>query len=70
MGRTIFALLHLGLFFGLIVYGIVFLVRGESSRGFTILGIMGLYYAFVLHKAVLAEIERRRRLKTTTKKGA
>ena len=53
----------MGLFLGLVVYGIVFLVRGQSDRGFTILGIMGLYYALVLHKAVLAEIERKRRLK-------
>jgi len=63
MGRTLFALLHLGLFLGLVVYGVVLLAQGQSNRGFTILGIMGLYYALVLHKAVLAEIERKRRLK-------
>jgi hypothetical protein len=63
MGRTLFALLHLGLFAGLAVYGVVLLVQGQSNQGFTILGIMGLYYALVLHKAVLAEIERKRRLK-------
>ena len=63
MGRTLFALVHFGLVLGLVVYGVVLLVRGESNRGLTILGIVGLYYALVLHKAVLAEIERKRRLK-------
>jgi len=63
MSRTIFALLHLGLFAGLVVYGIVLLARGDSNQGLTLLGIVGLYYALVLHKAVLAEIERKRRLK-------
>jgi len=63
MGRTVFALVHLGLFAGLVVYGVVLLTRGETNRGFTILAIMGLYYALVLHKAVLAEIDRKRRLK-------
>ncbi|MCX6566227.1 MAG: hypothetical protein NTW38_07360 [Candidatus Aminicenantes bacterium] len=63
MGRTIFAIVHFGLFIGLVVYGVVLLVRGETDKGLTILGIVGLYYALVLHKAVLAEIERKRRLK-------
>lgn len=63
MGGTIVALLHLGLFAGLIGYGLILCARGETSRGLTILGIMGVYYALVLHKAVLAEIERKRRLK-------
>jgi len=63
MGRTIFALFHLALLLGLAAYGIVLLIRGFTSRGFTILGILGLYYALVLHKSVLAEIDRKRRLK-------
>jgi hypothetical protein len=67
MGRTIVALLHLGLFAGLIGYGLVLLARGETSRGLTILGIMAVYYMLVLHKAVVAEIERKRRLKKETR---
>jgi hypothetical protein len=67
MGRTIVALLHLGLFAGLIGYGLILLARGETSRGLTVLVIIGLYYALVLHKAVLAEIERKRRLKKETR---
>jgi len=63
MGKTIFALFHLALIFGLLAYGIVLLVQGQTNRGFTLLGILGLYYALVLHKAVLAEIERKRRSK-------
>jgi hypothetical protein len=63
MGRTLFALLHLGLFAGLVIYGLVLLALGNNGRGFAILGIMGLYYALFLHKAVLEEIERKRRLK-------
>jgi hypothetical protein len=63
MGKTIFALFHLALILGLLAYGIVLLVQGQTNRGFTLLGILGLYYALVLHKAVLAEIERKRRLK-------
>lgn len=63
MGRTLFALFHLGLVCGLVVYGVVLLAQGHSNRGTTLLGIMGLYYVLVLHKAVLAEIERKRRLK-------
>jgi len=67
MSRTIVALLHLGLFAGLIGYGLVLLAQGETSRGLTVLVIIGLYYALVLHKAVLAEIERKRRLKKETR---
>lgn len=67
MGRTIVALLHLGLFAGLIGYGLILLARGETSRGLTVLVIIGLYYALVLHKAVVAEIERKRRLKKETR---
>jgi len=67
MGRTIVALLHLGLFAGLIGYGLILLARGETSRGLMVLVIIGLYYALVLHKAVLAEIERKRRLKKETR---
>ncbi len=63
MGRTIFALVHLGLFIGLAGYGVVLIARGEGNKGFTILGLIGLYYALVLHKAVLAEVDRKRRLK-------
>lgn len=63
MGRTIFALFHLALLLGLAAYALVLLIRGYTTRGFTMLGILGLYYAIVLHKAVLAEIERKRRLK-------
>jgi hypothetical protein len=63
MGGTIVALLHFGLFAGLIGYGVVLCVRGETNRGLLILGIMGVYYALVLHKAVTAEIERKRLLK-------
>ena len=63
MGGTIVALLHFGLFVGLIGYGIVLFARGKTTLGLVILGIMGVYYALALHKAVVAEIERKRRLK-------
>ena len=63
MGRTLFAIFHMALLLGLLAYGLVLLFRGETSRGFTTLAILGLYYAIVIHKAVLAEIERKRRLK-------
>jgi hypothetical protein len=63
MGRTFFALFHLALLLGLLAYGLILLFQRETNRGFTILAVLGLYYALVLHKAVLTEIERKRRLK-------
>ena len=67
MGRTIIALVHLGLFAGLVIYGFVLLAGGRINRGLTVLGLMGAYYALVIHKAVLAEIERKRRLRKENK---
>ena len=65
MGRTIVALVHLGLFAGLVIYGFVLLAG--PTRGLTVLVLMGAYYALVLHKAVLVEIERKRRLRKENK---
>jgi len=69
MGRTLFAVFHLALLLGLLAYGLVLLFQGKTNRGITILAILGLYYAIVIHKAVLAEIERKRRLKKKSDSG-
>jgi hypothetical protein len=50
-----------------VIYGFVLLAGGRINRGLTVLGLMGAYYALVLHKAVLAEIERKRRLRKENK---
>lgn len=59
----IFALVHLVALVGVAGYAIYSLVQGNAVRFATIAVLLAVYYHFVLHKAVLKEIARRRGLK-------
>ena len=63
LGDTIFAVVHLLLIIAVFVYGIVALVQGNVLRFIVVAAGMAVYYFLVLHKAVLKEIDRKRKLK-------
>jgi hypothetical protein len=60
----IFSFLHLGGLLAILGYAVYSLVRGNVSRFALIVVLLALYYHFVLHKAVLKELARRRSLKS------
>ncbi|MDW7760559.1 MAG: hypothetical protein SCM96_07965 [Acidobacteriota bacterium] len=57
----IFAFVHLLGLAAALIYTVLSLVRGETSRGLLLLGILAVYYFLVLHKPVMKEIRRKRR---------
>ncbi len=59
----IFALVHLAALIAILGYAIYALVQGNIVRFAAIVILLAVYYHFVLHKAVLKEIARRRELK-------
>ena len=61
MNDTLFAILHLTALLGILVYAIVSLFGGNTTRGFLLLALLAVYYFLVLHKAVMKEIVRKRR---------
>ena len=63
MGDLIFAFVHLAGLLAVLVYAVYSLVRGNVARFALIIVLLAAYYVFVLHKAVLKEIARRRGLK-------
>jgi uncharacterized membrane protein len=69
LGNTIFAIVHLILLIAILIYAIVSLALGNARRSVVILGCLILYYALVLHKPVVKEIERRRIKKSAAQKG-
>jgi membrane protein implicated in regulation of membrane protease activity len=60
---TIVAFLHLGALLAALAYAIALLVRGNTARAGLILILLAIYYAFLLHPAVMKEIRRKRALK-------
>ncbi len=60
MSDTLFALIHLAVLLGILVYAVHSYLAGHASRGILILALLVVYYFLVLHKAVLKEIARRR----------
>jgi hypothetical protein len=60
---TIFALLHLAALLGVLAYAVLSIVRGNTVRFVLIVVVVGAYYYFVLHPAVLKEMARRRAAK-------
>ena len=60
----VFAIIHLMLFFGLIVYALLSLIRGHMFSGLVLLAFLIAYYFIVLHQAVLKEFRRKKKLKT------
>jgi len=61
LGDTLFALFHLGLLLAIAGYAVVSLVRGNTWRFLVLAAGLVLYYVLVLHSAVKADIERRRK---------
>jgi len=59
----LFAFLHLAALLAALGYAVYTLVRGNTLSFALILILLGAYYYFVLHPAVLKEIARRRRAK-------
>jgi hypothetical protein len=57
----IFAFLHLGALLAALGFAVYSLVRGNVLRFALIVALLGAYYYFVLHPAVLKEIGRRRK---------
>lgn len=58
---TVFALVHLALLAGALVYAVYAIATGHVLRGALLLALLGFYYALVLHSAVRQEISRRRK---------
>ena len=63
MVDLIFALVHVAALVAVLGYAVYGLVQGNVARFAVIILLLALYYHFVLHKAVLKEIARRRELK-------
>ncbi len=59
----IFALVHLAALVAILGYAVYALVQGNVLRFAVIVVLLAVYYHFVLHKAVVKEIARRRELK-------
>jgi len=63
LGDTVFAIAHVLLIIAVFVYGVAALFRGNVLRFIVVTAGLVIYYFLVLHKAVLKEIDRKRRLK-------
>ena len=63
MFQTIVAFLHLGALLVVLAYAFVSLAQGNASRFGLLIVLLGIYYAFLLHPAVVKEIKRKRALK-------
>lgn len=64
LGDTIFAVFHLFLLITVVVYAVIGLVQGNTMRFAVIMAGLVLYYFIVLRKAVLKEIDRKRKLRS------
>lgn len=64
LGDTIFALFHVFSLATLLVFAVIDLIHGNTTRFGVIAGGLALYYVLILHKPVVKEIERRRNLKS------
>ncbi len=60
LGDTIFAVVHVLALMAVFIYGLIALVQGNTSRFAVVMAGLVLYYALVLHKAVVKEIRRKR----------
>lgn len=59
----VFAFLHLGVLVAVLGFAVYSLIRGNVLRFGLIILLLGAYYFFVLHPAVLKEVGRRRKAK-------
>jgi len=69
LGDTIFAVFHLLLLITVAVYAIIGLAQGNTMRFAVIMAGLVLYYFLVLRKAVLKEIDRKRKLRSAGPPG-
>jgi Flp pilus assembly protein TadB len=69
LGDTIFAVFHLFLLITVVVYAVIGLVQGNTMRFAVMMAGLVLYYFLVLHKAVLKEIDRKRKLRSAGPPG-
>ncbi len=63
IGDLIFAFFHLLSLLAILVFGLLGLIHGNFWRFGLIMAGLAIYYFFVLHKGVRAEIARRKKLK-------
>ena len=63
MFNTVVAFVHLGGLLAAIVYAFVSLARGNVPRFGLIMVLLAIYYVFLLHPAVVKEIERKKTLR-------
>ena len=59
----VFAFIHLAGLLAALGYAVYSLLRGNAARFALVLALLGAYYYFILHPAVLKEAARRRALK-------
>ncbi|MFC2166117.1 hypothetical protein ACFLT2_14110 [Acidobacteriota bacterium] len=64
MSDLIFAIFHLCLLIGIIVYAFILLAQGNIFRFGLIMVCLAGYYFLILHKPVKREIERRKKAKS------
>ena len=64
MSDLLFAIVHLGLLLAVLGYAVYSLVIGRPGRFLLIIGLLGIYYLLVLHKAVVKEIRRKKGLRS------
>jgi len=63
LGDTIFAFVHLALLIAIVIYTVVLFALGTWPRASVISACLVLYYFLVLHRPVIREIRRKRKLK-------
>jgi hypothetical protein len=61
--NTLFAFLHLGALLAAVAYAIVLLAQGNVARFGLVMALLVIYYAALLHPAVMKEIRRKKALK-------
>jgi hypothetical protein len=59
----VFAIIHLVLFSGLVIYALLSLIRGRMFSGLVLLAFLIAYYFIVLHQAVLKEFRKKKKPK-------
>ncbi|MBN2200189.1 MAG: hypothetical protein JW747_10115 [Candidatus Aminicenantes bacterium] len=60
-GDLVFAFFHMALLAAILIYGLAGLFRRNYWRFGVIAAGLGLYYLFILHKGVMAEVARRKK---------
>lgn len=64
IGDYLFAIFHLVVLLAIFIYAVVALIQGNAPRFAIIIGCLVIYYFLVLHKPLLKEIDRKRKMKS------